>query len=305
MSVRLASALTVIAGYALLVGAAAGSGCGGSGSRSSGSGSDGSASSSGGSSSGSSSGGGSGSSSGAPSDSGLGACACTEPAGVTTIYLGGPAAGSCPATFPFNGMNNDFFSYNDGTVDGGTPFVHDTEVGGCDSPSNCAFHASGGGFTGYGAGVGITLNSNAIFDGSKYGGIDVWLRGTTTGTRTANFKAMDNTLHVKFVTGEPGDAGADPREGDDYGGYCPLSGADAGACYAPCHLPWSGLSRDGFKGVEAGAPDPATDKFDPANLVKIQFEFSSYQAADSSVSAEPVSFNVWIDDVAFLPPSDM
>ena len=91
-------------------------------------------------------------------------------------------------------------------------------------------------------------------------------------------------------------------EGDDFGAYCPLPGADAGSCYTLCHLPFTGLTRDGFKSVEAGAPNPGTDKFDPSDLVKIQFEFSSYMAADSSVSAEPVTFDVWIDSVAFLPP---
>jgi hypothetical protein len=207
----------------------------------------------------------------------------------------------------YDGTQNYWFGYNDGTVEGGT-MTKKTDVGGCDDPMNCAFHAAspaGAGYTGYGAGVGFTLANNATFDATQFGGIDVWMRGTTIGTRGPGFMPEDNTVHVKFITQTPD--GADPRLGDDFGAYCPLTVADDGgaACYKRCHLPWSGLKRDGFKTVEAGAPDPGTDVFDPANLVKIQFEFSSYTAADSSVSAEPVMFDVWIDAVSFLPPTDM
>jgi hypothetical protein len=228
-------------------------------------------------------------------------CACTLPNPSDpkeTIYLGGAPAGSCPGGFEFDGVANYWFSYTDGTGDGGA-FLRKTDVGGCDDTSNCAFHTSGAGFTGYGAGVGLTLAGNIIFDASGYGGVDVWLRGTAKGTRGPGLTAQDDVVHVKFVT--QASDGSDPRKGDDYGAYCPLTGQDAGACYRRCHMPFSALARDGSKSIDAGAPDPATDVFDPQDLVKIQFELSSYMAPGSDVAAEPVSFDVWIDAVAFFP----
>jgi len=105
-------------------------------------------------------------------------------------------------------------------------------------------------------------------------------------------------VHVKFVTGAAGGAATDPREGDDYGGYCPVGGSDAEVCYAECHIPFLALSRDGFRSVDAGAPDPAIDTFDPQNLVKIQFEASAYSDA-SGTDPVPVSLDVWIDGIAW------
>jgi hypothetical protein len=66
-----------------------------------------------------------------------------------------------------------------------------------------------------------------------------------------------------------------------------------------CTLAFTTLTRDGFRGVDSGAPAPATDTFDPQNLVKIQFEFSSYVPPDGGTPG-PVSFDVWIDDIAFF-----
>jgi hypothetical protein len=196
----------------------------------------------------------------------------------------------------YNGATQDWFSYNDGSSDAGD-LVKGQATGGCDIASSCAYHMSGSGFTNYGAGAGITLNSNAMFDASQFTGLNVWLRGFTKGTRGPGFSQLDNAVHVKFVTGESTDAAADPRLGDDFGGYCPVSG-DAGDCYMPCQLPFAALTRDGFRSVEAGAPDPTTDMFDPKNLVKIQFEFSLYSGPDGGVP-EPVSFDVWIDGVSW------
>jgi hypothetical protein len=203
----------------------------------------------------------------------------------------------------FDGQTNYWFHYDDGTLEGGT-WTYGTDKGGCDVASHCAYHALGAGFSGYGAGVGLTLNNNNPFDASSFGGIQLYLRGTTLGTRGPGFSSQNDILHVKFVTGATTDASFDPRLGDDFGTYCPTGGAEAGTCYEPCTILWSGLTRDGFKGADSGAPDPATDMFDPANLVKLQFEFSSY-SPDGVTDPTPVSFDVWIDAIAFLPPQDM
>jgi hypothetical protein len=198
----------------------------------------------------------------------------------------------------YNSMNQDWFHYDDGTSDAGA-IVAGQKSGGCDSVDSCAFHTSGSNYTNYGAGAGITLASNNIFDASQYTGLDVWFRGTTQGTRGPNYSVSNNTVHVKFVTGFSDDAGADPRNGDDFGAYCPTTADDGGSdCYVECKIPFVALQRDGFRGVDSGAPDPSTDMFDPQNLVKIQFEFSLYNGPDGGVPV-PVSFDLWIDDVSW------
>lgn len=217
------------------------------------------------------------------------------------LYSGGIPAPNCPTTVAY--PNNYWFSYWDSTTAGTMDasafnFIHTADFGGCDGTNDCAFHTSGMNIPGYGAGVGFTLNNNAIDpDAAGYTGLQLWLKGTTTGTRGPRYSQGDNMVHVKFVTALSD--GGDPRLGDNYGAYCPtVSDAGAGA-WVPCRLPFGGLTRDGFKGLDAGAPDPSSDTFDPQNLVKIQFEFSSYTPPADSGATQQVSFDVWIDDVAF------
>lgn len=213
------------------------------------------------------------------------------------IYNGGIPVGTCPTQFTFDGVTNNWFGYNDGTNDAGT-FTHTAMEPGCGGAGSCAYYASstGAGFTNYGAGVGLTLNNNANFDASQFNGLMVYMMGTTQGTRTNGFMPQNDIVHVKLVTALPD--GGDERNGDDYGGYCPLDN-DAGAgCFTLCQLPFAGLTRDGFRGVDSGAPNPATDMFDPQNLQKIQFEFSLYSAPDGGVPT-PVTFNVVIGYVTF------
>ncbi len=209
------------------------------------------------------------------------------------LYSGGVPAPACPGGIALSGQS--WFSYNDGTSDAGT-FVHTADFGGCDGPTDCAYHTSGGGFTGYGAGVGFTLNSNNPLPGdagASYTGFQVWLKGTTSGTRQVGYALGPNFVHVKFVT-------STNREGDEFGAYCPTA-SDGGDAWVLCKLPFTGLTRDGFKGVDAGAPDPTSDVFDPQNLEKIQFEMSSYTPpADSGITVNVVNFDVWIDDAAFF-----
>jgi hypothetical protein len=219
-------------------------------------------------------------------------------AGTDTIYQGTLPAGFCPTGFTYKGVSQDWFPYNDGTSDAGTQAAGQ-QADGCDGQMNCAYHTSGSGYTDYGAGAGITLADNAIFDASQFSGLNVYLKGFTTGTRGPGFSSLNNAVHVKFITGSSADASVDPRNGDDYGGYCPIDGGDAGGCYTLCHLPFSALTRDGFRSTDSGAPNPTTDVFDPKNLVKIQFEFSLYSAPDGGVP-EPVSFDVWIDGISWF-----
>jgi len=203
------------------------------------------------------------------------------------LYTGGIPAPACPTGIAYNSQS--WFPYDDGTSDAGT-WVHTTAMGGCGSGA-CAYHAAAGGFTGYGAGVGLTLNTTGVTAaplaadaGGPYTGFQVWLKGTTTGTRQAGYALGNNFVHIKFVT-------STDRSGDEFGAYCPTQ-SDT---WTECMLPFAGLKRDGYEAV----PPVATDMFDPQNLEKIEFEFSSYTPPADSGITNVVSFDVWIDDAAF------
>jgi hypothetical protein len=246
------------------------------------------------------------SSTSATTDSGGGgACSLPSPGATNgTLYTGGIPNPFCPSTLASGWPNNSWFGYFDSTTAGTTDaaafnFTHQGDTGGCDGTSDCAFHTTGANIPGYGAGVGFTLANNSNFDASIYTGFQVWLKGTTTGTRGQGFVLSPNTVHVKFITALPD--GGDERNGDDYGAYCPTL-SDAGSdAWVVCTLQFAGLTRDGFRGTDSGAPDPNSDVFDPQNLQKIQFEISSFTPpVDASDQTESVTFDVWIDDVAFF-----
>jgi hypothetical protein len=224
------------------------------------------------------------------------------------IYNGGVMAQSCPSALdPTNYSGGSWFGYNDGTSDSGT-FVHSAQPGGadCDPAHPCAFHTSGQGYTNYGAGVGFQILSGTpapAFDASRYGGLQVWFKGFTKGTRTFSYAQQDNTVHVKFLTLQLPDGG-DPRHNDDFGYYCSTVDNDGGtSSWVVCPIPFSALKRDGFAGADSGAPDPSTDQFDPQNLIKIQFEISSFTPPADSGTTNVVSFDIWIDYIAWMPLS--
>jgi hypothetical protein len=223
------------------------------------------------------------------------------------IYNGGVMGQVCPNNLdPTNYPNGTWFPYDDKT-DGGT-FSSGPQPGGagCDPRHPCAYHVSGQGHTGYGGGVGFQLLGGTPiampFDASQYGGLQLWLKGTTSGTRGLSYAQADNTVHVKFVTGAL-DSSVDPRAFDDYGAYCSTQPGDGGPAgdWVSCPIPFGSLKRDGFAGVEAGAPDPTMDTFDPQNLIKIEFELSAYTPPADSGIQNVVSFDVWIDDIAWMP----
>jgi len=250
---------------------------------------------------GSSSGGGSSSSSGGTPDASSGdVCGLPMRADGSPgfeVYTGGSAAVTCGSSLSSNFPSQTWFGYDDGTSEAGS-IVRGGAKGGCAGSGDCAFHASGSGFTSFGAGVGFTLNGNLAYDASKFTGLSVWMKGTTTGTRGLSYTQQDNTVHVKFVTGFNDGSTSSARKDDDYGSYCSIA-ADGGSGWVQCLMPFDTLTRDGFRGPDAGVPDPTMDMFDPQNLAKVQFEMSLYNAPDGSVP-QPVSFDILIDDIAFF-----
>jgi hypothetical protein len=226
-------------------------------------------------------------------------CACPAiSGGAGLLYQGGaPVAGSCPTTFPIDGVSNSWFSYNDGTAGGS--LTHVADVTGCNTPNSCAFHATGSGYTGYGAGVGFTLNNNGLFDASSFTGLNVYLRGTTAGTRGPGFVLSDNTVHVKLVSGMSAADASDPLNGDDYGFYCVIEQEAGAGCYTQFQIPFSSFAVDAY---DAGVTSMPTIQAALRNLVKIQFEFSAYSVTAGSGAVSdptPVSFDVEIDNVSF------
>ncbi|MDP9001238.1 MAG: hypothetical protein M3O46_14145 [Myxococcota bacterium] len=205
------------------------------------------------------------------------------------LYAGAPTGTgvSCSTSIPMP-RNASWFHYDDMTGDGGVSVVAKAEIGGCGGTSVCAYHArtfGAGGFTNYGAGIGFDLLDDAMsvatnYDATPYTGIQYWVKGTITGTRGPNFAAAPQTIHLKLVT-------ATDRHGDDYGAYCQMIDPQT---WTRCTLDFSAAKRDGFSSV----PAVGADTLDIHQLRKIQFEFS--RLADPTAT---VSFDVWIDEVAF------
>jgi len=240
---------------------------------------------------------GSGSSNGSGVPEGSVASQCSLPSAGYDIYVGGMPDPACPGTVLLPGSG--WFSYSDVNVDAGLDIDASAvsllyEPNGCDGPNDCAVHVTGSGYSVY-AGVGFPLNgANTPSDaGAGYTGLQVWVKGTTTGTRgpsasclpCGNFAQSSNTIKVVFVTSVN-------RDGDEFSAYCPTQG-DAGTGWVLCQMPFSGLKRDGY----SSTPPVATDMFDVTTLEKIQFQPSPYTPLDGGVGTE--SFDFWLDDIAF------
>jgi hypothetical protein len=164
---------------------------------------------------------------------------------------------------------------------------------------DCAFHASGSGFADYGAGMGFDLNDDSgnnaqPYDAHMFTGIRYWVKGTITGTRTTNYAAQDQTIHLKILAGTPplDDGGPSSRHGDDYGTYCPVDPTN----WTLCQVAFVDATRDGFN---SEIPKD-TDMLDLTQLLKLQFELSRYSTQpEGGAAPPPVNFDIWIDDVEF------
>jgi hypothetical protein len=204
------------------------------------------------------------------------------------LYDGVPPGATCLTTL--NAPRNSFwFGYDDATSDGGIPRSVVGAFGGCGGASDCAIHATGSGFTNYGAGMGFDLRDApgpVPVDATPYMGIQFSAKGTITGTRGPMYASSPQTIHVKFV---------DPtvRAGDDFGGYCSML---MNGTWTVCNLAFAALTRDGFGNTTVPV---ATDVLDRGQLLKIQFEFSKFSDPPDSGVVTPVGFDFWIDNISF------
>jgi hypothetical protein len=214
-------------------------------------------------------------------------------ASMPTLYSGVPTGTTCVTGIPLPRAGS-WFSYHDGTGDGGLTVTAGAAMGGCGGASLCGYHARGpvpdaGGFAIYGAGIGFDLfdvmGSPSNYDARAYKGVQFWVKGTATGTRGAGFVLSPQTVHLKLVT-------ATNRSGDDYGTYCTMVDPTV---WTRCGVDFIAAKRDGF----SSTPNPATDMLDLDQLQKIQVELSKFSDPADSGTTTAVTFDVWVDEVSF------
>jgi hypothetical protein len=219
---------------------------------------------------------------------------CWLPQGASVAYDGfmtGTACGS-KTKLPYAGT---WFGYTSHASTAGTPtWTHQGATPGCGGDTDCAWHVafqhvptddSGNVYGGVGFDLSDNTAGNAqVYSLASFTGIRFWAKGTLTGTRDARYKAVDNTIHAKIVT-------QTDRHSDDYGWFCTLTSTTD---WTQCDLAFADAMRDGWYMTI----DPATDTFDPQNALKVQLQFDGVSATGDA-SALDLSFDVWIDNVAF------
>jgi hypothetical protein len=275
-------------------------------SSSSGSGSSGSSGSGGSTSGGASSGGFSASSSGGSSSSGGPASSGGSGSGSGSSGNGfQPDAEPCPSpSAPIDDMENGmgtifkicgrigfWYTYHDSTAGGTlTPMAMATFTDSAVTParpigdsgtSAMAARMTGNGFTIYGAGMGFDLqnpggqSTKGLYDASMYSGVTFWAKGSVSGTGVVRFNVPDKATDP--VGGVCSGTGASQCS-DDHGHTLTLTSS-----WQQYSFTWAQLTQQGFGYTEAS--------LDTAHLVGMKFQ----------VGNPTGSFDVWVDDIAFLP----
>jgi hypothetical protein len=134
--------------------------------------------------------------------------------------------------------------------------------------SRYGLHATGGRFTKWGSVVAAELNPRRCYDASAYAGLTFWAKG--------NIKLRISPKMTHVVTEEFG--GSCQKDCfDGHGALRELTGQ-----WTRYDVRWEELTQRGF-----GSPIP----FDPRSLYSVEFQMLQDQTP----------FDVWLDDVAFLP----
>ena len=184
-------------------------------------------------------------------------------AGLSTIFTKGCRSGS-------------WYTYNDMTTTG-----MQMPAMGADCKSEAitpargtstkAQHTSGSGFTVWGAGLGVNLNSptaaKGLFDASAYSGVTFWAKGTGTIKFSVPTKATDASGGVCTVCS------------DHYATTFMLS-----ATWTQVTIKWADLKTSTF-----GMPAAAT--FTKDQIYGFQWQ----------VDKTAATFDIWIDDLSFTP----
>lgn len=202
------------------------------------------------------------------------------------LYTGGPAPCGNALAAPWTGF---WFALNDQTPTGtqtpapGAAAAITGEIAGRGGATDCAMHTTGNGFGTWGGGIAFVLYSangmDCPFDASMYTGIRFYAKGTTAGTRGPGNLATSDVLRMKL---RQSDRFNEPLQGDDYGGWCPIT-----RDWRLCELPFHSLKQEGWG--RAG-------NLSRRELTQVQFVAFKQGAA----AAPPTTaFDFWVDDVSF------
>jgi len=174
-----------------------------------------------------------------------------------------------------------WFSFNDRTSAGQQIPAYDAETFVMSelvpprSGSHYAARSHGGGFTGWGAGIGFELYNQKAYDLSRYAGIAFWARRGPDSTAALRFALTDSATAPR---------GGQCAQGDDISRCSDYFGADLSldTVFRRYSLTWQELEQVGW-----GKPLPPS--LNAAEVYGVRFQIGS---------AEP--FDFWIDDIALL-----
>jgi hypothetical protein len=194
------------------------------------------------------------------------------------------------AILPSQGRMGGWYTYNDGS--GGTQIPEPMTLSsaatipeGSRCQSFFAFHTVGGGFTKWGAGVGILLapptdtGAKQPYDASAFAGVAFWIRLGDSGPVSASVRFNMTTAQTSPEGGgcDPAVASGPTACHDHFGVQLMLA-----PFWTRVIIPFSQLSQQGW-----GRASPVG--FDRGQLLDIQFQVTA-----------GAPFDFWIDDITFL-----
>jgi endoglucanase len=139
--------------------------------------------------------------------------------------------------------------------------------------SHFAARTYGGGFTDWGAGIGLELYTQQTYDLSKYAGVTFWARRAPNTTATLRFSLPDTATSKR--------AGQCEMCDDHFGSDLNLS-----TRFHRYSFTWQELKQENF-----GEPRP--DALNTKEVYGLRFQVHELQ-----------DFDFWIDDVAFICKAD-
>ena len=171
-----------------------------------------------------------------------------------------------------DGRKGSWANYDDGTGKQNPPArspLFPSRIPGGRGSSKNALHLSGGRYTDWGVTFGVELAEQACYDASAYAGLEFWAKGP------GKIKIGVQMIDVQAVK---------------YGGLCRndcynshRNAVTLGKTFQKYTIRWDDLKQL----YEAGTPIA----LDPKRIRFLEF----------GIAAENTPFDIWIDDVAFLP----
>jgi hypothetical protein len=174
------------------------------------------------------------------------------------------------ANVPFNeSRGGTWFSFGDPSGSFSPSAARLPEAGGA-LDSDYAMHVAGTGFSEWGAGFGVMVGT--CYDASVYSGVSFWARGSANAA-----------LRVAIAS-----LGTQPTA---YGGACTTACGDTHGTNVDVTEEWTQYSLLFDEIAQQGWGTPA--EFDVTNIFSVSFGFG--------VPEDPLEFDLWIDQIEFLP----